>query len=144
MNELKLEVPKSTGNPVFVAVSEYRGQMRLDVREYYETVIGDQAPSKKGVNLPLADGLSLVSAIEEVLNGRNRVDVDAELRNPLKVSIGEYRGKNLIDVRHYYDAGGVWKPTKKGISFLSEDGQGLLATVAEMVARCSSPLWFFV
>lgn len=139
MNELKLEVPKSTGNPVYVSVSEFRGQMRLDVREYYDTVIGDQAPSKKGVNLPLADGLSLVSAIEEVINGRNRVDVDADLRNPVKVTASEYRGKKLLDVRHYYDAGGVWKPTKKGISVLWDDADHLLKTVAEMVAQCSVP-----
>lgn len=139
MNKLKFEVQKSTGNPVFVAVSEYRGQMRLDLREYYETVVGDQAPSKKGVNLPLDDGLSLVSSIEEVLNGRNRASVDADLRQPIKVSRSEFRGKTLLDVRHYYDAGGVWKPTKRGVSFLWDDGQGLLETVAEMVARCSAP-----
>lgn len=139
MNELKLEVPKSTGNPVLVSVSDFRGQMRLDVREYYETVVGDQAPSKKGVNLPLADGLALVSAIEEVLNGRNRVDVDSDVRNPVKVSRSEWRGSALLDVRHYYDAGGVWKPTKKGISVLWSDGQGLLETVAEMVATSTVP-----
>ncbi len=34
----------------------------------------------------------------------------------IRFSLQEYRGTDLIDIRVYYDAGDVIKPTKKGIS----------------------------
>ncbi len=34
----------------------------------------------------------------------------------IRFSLQEYRGTELIDIRVYYDAGDVIKPTKKGIS----------------------------
>lgn len=33
----------------------------------------------------------------------------------IRFSLQEYRGTDLLDIRVYYDAGGVIKPTKKGI-----------------------------
>ena len=34
----------------------------------------------------------------------------------VRVSLTEYRGRKLIDIRVYYDDSGEYRPTKKGVS----------------------------
>merc|ERR1712226_1171521 len=58
-----------------------------------------------------------------------------ELGRNRKVSINEFRGKVLIDIREYYDAGGEMKPGRKGISFNREQWENLLS-VADKVNKC--------
>lgn len=140
MNELKIEVPKSAGQPLYVATSEFRGQVRLDVREYYEAPTGELSPSKKGVNLLMDDGVRMAEAIETVINGAEKsVMIDADVRNPIFVSVSWYKGQKRLDVRHYYDANGEWKPTRKGVSVLWSDRHFLFNAVREMVARTAAP-----
>jgi len=38
----------------------------------------------------------------------------------LKLSIGEYRGSERVDLRQYYKIDNDYKPTKRGINFDSE------------------------
>ena len=38
----------------------------------------------------------------------------------LKLSIGEYRGSERVDLRQYYKIDNEYKPTKRGINFNSE------------------------
>lgn len=46
-----------------------------------------------------------------------KVQVQCALRNPIVVSVNEYRGQKRLDVRHHYTGDdGELHPTKKGIS----------------------------
>lgn len=36
-----------------------------------------------------------------------------------------YKGRTYVDIRRFYEAGGVWKPTPKGISIPVEDFEAI-------------------
>ncbi|PIK37731.1 Activated RNA polymerase II transcriptional coactivator p15 [Apostichopus japonicus] len=48
------------------------------------------------------------------------------------VNVREFRGRILIDIREYYDAGGEMKPGKKGISLTVEQWRKLEEKVDEI------------
>ncbi|XP_019623881.1 PREDICTED: activated RNA polymerase II transcriptional coactivator p15-like [Branchiostoma belcheri] len=48
-----------------------------------------------------------------------------QLSNKRYVSVREFKGKCLIDIREYYDAGGELKPGKKGISLTTDQWRRL-------------------
>ena len=54
---------KST--PIVVSINEYKGTLRLDIREYYVDAAGDMKPSQKGVNIPLELVEDLLGSIAE-------------------------------------------------------------------------------
>jgi len=49
----------------------------------------------------------------------------------IRVQRTEFKGKEYIDIRKFYDADGEWKPTKKGIS-LSID---IVSKVKEAISQ---------
>lgn len=120
------------GSPLFVSVGEYRKVPRLDVRHYfYPDANGIPAPTQKGVNLPAADTIALleaIDAIETAVSGEP-IQVDTDVRNPIFVSRSMYRGVLRLDVRHYYDDRGQWQPTRKGISLPMAEREQLVAAI---------------
>ena len=44
----------------------------------------------------------------------------------IKVSISEFKGKNRVDIRKYYDNKGEMAPTQKGVNMTVEDFQKLV------------------
>jgi hypothetical protein len=62
------ELDITVRNPLFVAVSVYRGTMRMDLRHYYEhKQTGSMMPSQRGINFPLEQAILLIKAIQEAL-----------------------------------------------------------------------------
>lgn len=122
-----LVVQDEAKSPIFVSVGEYRKVPRLDVRHYfYPDARGIPAPTKKGVNLPAEDAMALLDAIGaiEAAETGDPIRVDVDVRNPIFVSRSMYQGVLRLDVRHYYDERGQWRPTRKGISLpMAERGQ---------------------
>lgn len=55
-----------------------------------------------------------------------------QLSKNRKISINKFKGKMLIDIREYYEAGGEMKPGRKGISLTCEQWE-ILLSVAEKV-----------
>lgn len=118
--------------PLFVSVGEYRKEPRLDVRHYYFPEASSvPAPTKKGVNLPAEDTMALLEAIEEMEGAETAepIRVDSDVRNPIFVSRSMFRGVLRLDVRHYYDDHGQWRPTKKGISLPMAEREQLVAAI---------------
>jgi len=58
-----------------------------------------------------------------------------QLSKNRKVVINEFKGKMLVDIREYYDAGGEMKPGRKGISLNREQWDSLLSVV-DQVNNC--------
>ncbi|XP_078694525.1 activated RNA polymerase II transcriptional coactivator p15-like isoform X1 [Branchiostoma floridae x Branchiostoma belcheri] len=55
-----------------------------------------------------------------------------QLSNKRYVSVREFKGKCLIDIREYYDAGGELKPGKKGIALSKDQWQKLKAAMEDI------------
>ncbi len=54
----------------------------------------------------------------------------------IKISISEFKGKNRVDIRKYYDNKGEMAPTQKGVNMTVEDFQklvNLLPTLQEKI-----------
>ena len=63
------------------------------------------------------------------------VRVASDVRNPIVVSVSQYRGLTRLDIRHNFtDEGGELRPTKKGISVPIADVQALVTALETAVA----------
>ena len=56
-------------------------------------------------------------------------DGSSDLREPVFVTVSEFRGTKYLNIRKYFDDNGEWKPTKKGITLRSEQYEDLLAVL---------------
>lgn len=63
--QLKLELSKEELD-VRVGVQRFGGTDRLDVRTWWEPHPGEEAPTKKGVQIPIEDTLVLIDGILKV------------------------------------------------------------------------------
>lgn len=61
-----------------------------------------------------------------------RVQVDSDVRNPILVSISEYRREKRLDIRHHYEADGELRPTKKGINLPLDSAMALVVALEEI------------
>lgn len=59
--------------------------------------------------------------------------IDKNKKEKIKVSLEEYRGHRLCDCRVYWDDGGTWRPSKKGIALSDEN----IDEVIELLKRAS-------
>lgn len=63
-----------------------------------------------------------------------KIQVDSDLRNPILVSISEYRGVERLDIRHHYeDSNGEYQPTQRGISMPVSYAESLMIVVETAV-----------
>lgn len=64
---IAIEVEMDTKTPVFVTISTFKSERRLDIRKYYITDEGKTAPTQKGINIPVDAAEALIEAIEKAL-----------------------------------------------------------------------------
>jgi hypothetical protein len=53
----------------------------------------------------------------------------------IRVARKEYKGHEFIDVRVFYEEGGEWKPTKKGITIAPERTNELIALLKKAAIK---------
>ncbi len=59
-------------------------------------------------------------------------EIQKNLKERMRVSIEEYRGRKFIDLRVYFEAeDGEWKPTKKGIALNKESIDAAIKALQE-------------
>jgi hypothetical protein len=121
---------------MFVSTGVYRKVLRLDIRHHYTDEADELRPTKKGVNLPLADLETLIEGIEVADIPQDNVErpnmLDIDTRNPIFVTVSNFKNEWRLDVRHYYDAEGEWKPTRKGVSIPFSSKDTLLEVLREI------------
>lgn len=50
----------------FATVSEFKGKVRVDIREYYMTDEGERRPGKKGISLSMEEWKKLTSQLDDI------------------------------------------------------------------------------
>ena len=97
------------GNNRFVEVKEWKGELRVDLREW-----NDDKPTKKGISLTLMRWKNLVDALEFVDQGlQTKRAYTAHLGGNVNLTMGE--GSVCVDIRQFWKPEEDSVPTKKGI-----------------------------
>jgi len=63
-------------NNRFVSISDFRGKIRVDIREYYVTDDGQRKPGRKGISLSLQEWAKLKDYIDEIEKAIKNEDSD--------------------------------------------------------------------
>lgn len=75
------------------------------------------------------------------LNHSDRMvfEIQKNARERIRISVGEYKGKQRIDVRVWYvDAGGEYQPSRNGISLRPDQATTIMQGIA-IAARAIDP-----
>lgn len=137
MSEKNVQVDCSVSQPIVAGISEYKRVLRLDVRHHFERD-GELQPTKRGVNVPVDQAMELVVAIEQLEQPEGNTAVvklvKLDVREPVHVSVSVFKNEWRLDVRHYYDARGEWKPGQKGVNLPWIERDALLAALYQVLA----------
>ena len=99
----------SLGNERYVQVNEWRGELRVDIRDWK-----DDQPTKKCISLTLMRWKNLVYQIEYVDKAlENKLSYGYHIGGKVHCSIGE--NSVCVDIRQYWKPNEEVVPTKKGI-----------------------------
>ena len=99
----------SIGNERYVQVNEWKGELRVDIREWK-----DDEPTTKGISLTLMRRKNLVNQIEYVDKAlQSKLSYWYHIGGNVYCNIGER--SVCVDIRHYWKPNEEVVPTKKGI-----------------------------
>lgn len=99
----------SLGNQRYVQVNEWKGELRVDIREWQ-----DDKPTKKGIWLTLMRWKNLTDAIEYVDQTlQNRQTYNTHLGGNVFCNVG--KGSVCVDIRQFWKPENDVVPTRKGI-----------------------------
>jgi hypothetical protein len=116
------KIKKSSANEVWVVLTEFTGDLRLDLREYFHVGPAGFKPTRKGVSIPTAqipglrDALDALAAATEIgtvatINRSQRTEIRAGLR---KFEAHTYAELRVFVPGPTPDA--PWRPTPKGFT----------------------------
>ena len=124
MNQVIEKIKKSDTNEIWVALSDFTGSTKLDLREYYYSTPDDKyLPTRKGIAFPL-DVIPDVSEALEKLSDIADIQMAASFtwteQGEVRASNRKFNKNVYAELRYFYlDANGDHKPTNKGITFKS-------------------------
>eukprot|EP01035_Chromulina_nebulosa_P034839 gene34839-46796_t len=127
-----------------LTVESFKGAVRIDIREYYDSD-GELKPGKKGISLRLSLWNTLKDKIQDI-NSCITADESllVDLENLLKISVSKYQDQPLIQIREYYvdERSQELRPGSKGIAlnpaewgFLCENVDRIDAAVEQYPLR---------
>ena len=123
MNQVVAKIRKRQGSEVWVALTEYGGIQRLDIREYFHPDGQPESrPTQKGISVPVDRLDDLKGAVEALIQVEGEEGTVATLARSasleIRVGIRTYLGRKYADVRTYIKGDGEqeWRPTKKGFT----------------------------
>jgi len=121
-----------------VTINQYKGKCFVHLREYYQVAgTGEWRPGKKGIALSVAEWQGLAGIMDTVRAAVDARDVtfSAELAPKRRVTVRDFKGKLLVDVREYYGEEGDMKPGAKGLSLSADQWATLEAHAPEVSSR---------
>jgi hypothetical protein len=125
----------------FVGVSKYGGKLLVNIREYYEKD-GALAPGAKGISLTVAQFEELgrkARLVDAALEKQPFEETQLKLSENRFVTVREYAGNLLVDVREYYQKNLEMLPGKKGISLTAaEQWMNLKAAIPALMNQLAN------
>ena len=114
------------GNDRFMQVNEWKGELRVDVREWQ-----DDKPTKKGISLTLMRWKNLVDQLDYACNAlQDKQSYWCHLGGNVYCNIAE---KSVcVDIRQYWKPENEVVPTKKGLCLRPKEFDRLKEQVAEI------------
>eukprot|EP00854_Cymbomonas_tetramitiformis_P007741 gene7741-9207_t len=125
-----------------VSVETYQGKKLVSIREFYEDQAGELKPTRKGLSVTesqwgeLKNGVEVVDAAIEQGGQKGFL---VSLSATRKVTISEYGGKLMVDLREYYGKGDDLKPGKKGITLPPAQWEILKANMQAIDGELGAP-----
>jgi hypothetical protein len=122
MEQVVAKIRKTGSAELWVVLSDFTGEARLDVREYFQPANNDSfRPTKKGISVPLAEIPELRNAIAALSEVRS-IGTVATMRRPngsqLTAGVREYLGHTYSELRLFVPGtNGELRPTIKGVTF---------------------------
>ncbi len=132
------KIKKGRDNEIWITLSTYTGQLRVDIREYFiPEGKSDFSPTKKGVSVPI----ERISELEDMLEAIDTETVDSaetleiskgwEIRGALR----EYEKHRYMELRNYIlNKQKEWIPAK-GVTFKPEIFEQLKASVRRAASQ---------
>ncbi len=103
------KIRKNATKEVWVVLTDYSGELRLDLRERFQGDEGAFLPTKKGLAVPVSELPNLASALEELRDADGLGTVATfgrTARAEIRASICSYQGHSYAEVRRFIKAGG--------------------------------------
>jgi len=123
MDQVVAKIRKSATSEVWVVITEYTGQKRLDIREYFLAGEGKGfLPTKKGVSFPLSAVRALRDAIESLIGATEIGTFESFLkseRSEVRAGLRSYLGHTYTEFRVYIPGDNPeteWRPTPRGFT----------------------------
>ena len=117
------------GNDRYVQVNEWKGELRVDIREWQ-----DDKPTKKGISLTLMRWKNLIDQLEYVDKAlQDKHSYWCHLGGNVYNNIGE--GNVCVDIRQFWKPENEIVPTKKGLCLRPQEYVQLKELVPE-IGKC--------
>ncbi len=137
MQQVIAKLKKNFSNEIWVTLSEYGGEKRIDIREYFRSDdVPDFHPTKKGFSITINKTYELIELIESMENedtiGTTKI---LEISKGVQLEAGnrEYQNHKYKELRIYFFSkkNGQWSPTKKGVTLKSDLVQQLRESIEQ-------------
>ena len=124
MEQVVAKIRKGSSNEIWVVLTDYTGELRLAIREYYYDASAQEfRPTKKGLIIPLECIPELRDALDKLDGQRESGTVAAFSwtdRGEVKVGVRCFQGHVYAEIRFFVpgkDPEADWRPTGKGVTF---------------------------
>jgi hypothetical protein len=123
MERIVGKIRKNAANEIWVVLTDYTGEMRLNVREYFHDG-GDAGfrPTRRGVLIPVSEIPALRNALDLLAESTEPGTVatfSKTGRTEIQAGLRKYQGHTYAEVRLFFasDSGnGEYRPSNKGVT----------------------------
>lgn len=122
MDRVIAKIKKSAVSEVWVVLTDFTGELRIDVREYFHVGPGAFHPTRKGVSIPAAGIRALRDALEvlaEASDVGTVATINRSERAAVQAGIRNFEGHTYAELRVFIPGptpDAPWRPTPKGFT----------------------------
>ena len=133
--------PRNRTQVVAGEISEFNDTVHAHIRVLAMTVDGGLAHTRKGVSMPLNCVPAVRDAIHKLADvigpGRTTGVIDVG-REQIRVGTVLFNDLMYLDVRRYFEKGGEWHPTSKGVMVRPQYVDQLIKLADELAVAAAS------